>query len=299
MKDFDADIFDGDREWNVNFLFPRTVLLHSMLVDCGCETRRTPDYHFDGLQRGQTEFSIFQYTIAGEGTLEYEGFLHKMHSGDAMLLHIPHRHRYFLEPGTSFWRHCFLTISGSDAVRLLRDVETRCGPVIHLPRNSEPVQKMVRIIRLGVEKQVKSAFAASSLAYDFAVSLQDFMSAAGPDHDPAERHIMRKVHHYCLQHLAEDIDVSAIAGEAGCSRAYFTRRFKQFYGIPPARFLTELRLSSAIRMLQMEVCSIKEISVRCGFNDESYFCKVFRKYYGMSPERFRHSDLSDGQPMER
>ena len=290
MKEICDEIFNCDTDWSGNFLFPRMVLLHSMLPNCGYETRRTPDYDFDGQKRGQVEFSIFQYTVAGEGSLDYEGTVHKMHSGDAMLLHVPHRHRYFLERGTSFWRHCYLTISGSDAVRLLRDAESSYGPVVNLPRDSEPVIRMIRILDSARGGQIKSAFAASGLIYDFIMSLHDYLSSGRQEEDLLKRQLIRKVHQYCLKHLADDIDVSSMAREAGCSRAHFSRLFKQFYGISPARFLNELRLSSAIRLLQLEFSSIKEISARCGFRDESYFCKVFRKYHGISPEKFRRGE---------
>ena len=262
-----------------------------MLAGCGYETRRTEKYDFDGLQRGQSEFAIFQYTVGGEGSLEYEGVLYRMHAGEAMILHVPHRHRYFLDPRSAFWRHCYLTISGADAIRILREAESRFGPVTTLPKDSAPVRKMIGILASAQSGQLKTACTASALTYDFVTSLYDFLSAGSAGREPMNRQLLRKVHQFCLNHLAEDIDVSQMAKEAGCSRAHFSRIFKQAYGVPPAQFLTDLRLSSAIRMLQMEFCSIKEISVRCGFRDVSYFCKVFRKHHGISPEKFRQGGI--------
>ena len=291
MTEFETTLFERNENWNATFLFPRTVPLHSMLAGCGYETRRMEKYDFDGLQRGQSEFAIFQYTVDGEGSLEYEGIPHRMHAGEAMILHVPHYHRYFLAPESDFWRHCYLTIAGSDAIRILREAETRFGPVAALPRESEPVRKMLRILALAYSGQLKTACAASAVTYDFVTSLYDFLSAGSAGVEPMNRQLLRKVHQFCLNHLAEDIDVSQMAKEAGCSRAHFSRIFKQAYGIPPAQFLTDLRLSSAIRMLQMEFCSIKEISVRCGFRDVSYFCKVFRKHHGTSPEKFRQAGI--------
>ena len=282
-----AEIFDTDHNWSENFLFPRTVLLHSMLANCGFETRRTPDYFFDGMLRGQSEFAIFQLTIAGEGTLIYEGRTIKMHAGDAMLLHIPHAHQYFLEKGTPGWRHLFLTLYGLEAIRLMREAEMRYGPVVNLPRESLPVCKAVEILSAGYEKQLKSPFRVSAMTYDLAVSLLEFLMAEKSGAERQNTVLMRSVHNYCLKHLAEDISVDDLAKEAGFSRAHLSRVFHHLYGIPPAQFLTELRLRSAIRLLQIESCSIKELSVRCGFKDESYFCKVFRKYHSVSPEKFR------------
>ena len=140
---------------------------------------------------------------------------------------------------------------------------------------------------------MKSACAASAATYNFAAVLYDYLAAEKNGAGATVPQLLHKVHQFCLDHLSEDIDVTAMAREAGCSRAHFSRIFKHIYGIPPAQFLTELRLSSAIRMLQMEFCSIKEISDRCGFRDESYFCKVFRKFHHISPEKFRRGSVQD------
>ena len=53
MKEIRDEIFNSAADWNGDFMFPRTVLLHSMLSDCGYETRKTSNYHFDGMQRGR------------------------------------------------------------------------------------------------------------------------------------------------------------------------------------------------------------------------------------------------------
>jgi AraC-like DNA-binding protein len=74
---------------------------------------------------------------------------------------------------------------------------------------------------------------------------------------------------------------------AGYSRYHFTRLFKQYMGNSPQYFMNELRIRMAVRFLQTEQLSIKEIAQRCGFDDVSYFCKIFRKFQKVSPNEFR------------
>lgn len=281
-------IFNDGENWTAGGLFfPRTVPLHSMLVSCGYETRTSPSYDFSGLLRGKSEFTIFQYTIEGEGSLDYESRTFKMRPGNAMLLHVPHNHRYYLAPGTPSWRHLFLTITGSEAIRLMREAENRYGPVVSLPPDSSPIRKAVEIILSLRKEEVKSPFLISSMVYDFVTGLHDYFTDATRGTERLNSLLIRSVHNFCMTHLAEDIDVDDIAREAGYSRAHFSRLFHHLYGIPPSQYLTELRLRAAIRILQIELCSIKEIAARCGFKDESYFCKVFKRYHGLSPKVFR------------
>ena len=281
-------IFHSGESWTTcGVLFPRTVQLHAMLVSCGYETRTSTSYDFNGLMRGQAEFTIFQYTIDGEGSLDYEDRKYKMKPGDAMLLHIPHAHRYYLAPRTPCWRHLFLTITGLEGIRLMREAESLYGPVVNLAADSLPIRKAVNLIELLHKQELKSPFQASSLVYDFVTGLHDYFTDATRGTERLNSILIRTVHNYCVQHLSDDIDIDDIAHEAGYSRAHFSRLFHHLYGMPPSQFLTELRLRSAIRILQIELCSIKEIAARCGFKDESYFCKVFKKHHGVSPKTFR------------
>ena len=142
------EIFETDRQWGAPGVFfaSRKPLLHSMLVSCGYETRTSPSYDFNGLTRGASEFAVFQYTIAGEGSLDYEGRTFKMKPGDAMLVHIPHDHRYYLASDSKSWRHLFVTVAGMETVRLMREAETLYGPVIHLEPDSSLVKLSLDMI---------------------------------------------------------------------------------------------------------------------------------------------------------
>ena len=282
-------IFETDERWAApGLLFAsRKPHLHSMLAGCGYETRRSTTYDFSGLSRGSAEFAIFQYTVAGEGSLDYEGRAFKMRAGDAMLLHVPHDHRYYLAPDSGYWRLLFFTIFGMEAVRLMREAETAYGPVIRLEPESPLLLYILSVFSELKRSGMRSQFRASAMAYRFVMTLHEcfsYASAGGAQRDPA---FLRTVLDFCTRHLADDISVDDIARAAGYSRYHFSRIFHQVYGMPPSKFLAELRLKSAVRILQMECCTIKETAARCGFKDESYFCKVFRKAHGVSPDAFR------------
>ncbi len=289
--DIRKSIFETHEKWgSPGLLFTsRKPHLHAMLSGCGYETRRSTAYDFSGLSRGTAEFTIFQYTVSGEGSLDYEGRTFKMHAGDAMILHVPHNHRYYLAPDAGHWRHLFFTIFGMEAVRLMREAETTCGPVIHLEPDTPLLQYILSVFTELKHEGMRSRFQASAIAYRFVMLLHESFSDASFSGSPRDRTFIRSVLEFCMKHLADDINVDDIARAAGYSRYHFSRIFHQLYGMPPSKFLVELRLKSAVRILQMECCTIKETAARCGFKDESYFCKVFRKAHGVSPDAFRRA----------
>jgi len=81
-----------------------------------------------------------------------------------------------------------------------------------------------------------------------------------------------------------------MAEVAGLSRYHFSRRFQDARGVSPARFLAELRMQEAVRLIQTNL-AVNEVARRCGFRDPNYFCKAFRRSFGVSPGAFAQSGM--------
>ena len=271
------------------YFFPNKNLpLHVRLIHCGFETVDDPAYSYQGLNRGKAEFCIFQYTVAGEGVLDYEGRKYTLSPGKAFLVHVPHDHRYYLDGGS--WTHFFCSFSGKEAFRIQRNIEAQCGPVLEFAENSEAIWSLLRIIQtVRAKTDGIDEFKLSGMFYSFLMSLsREAFSAQQSFHDERNPDFMKTVLQYCLEHLADpDIGVDEMAQAAGYSKYHFSRLFRENQGVSPGQFLRDLRLRSALRMLQFEFYNIKEISARCGFTDESYFCRIFKEKFGQSPGQFR------------
>lgn len=93
---------------------------------------------------------------------------------------------------------------------------------------------------------------------------------------------------YLLANLAQTVDFSAMASDMGFSASYLTRVFKERNdGQTPVRYLQELRMTAARRMLRDTALSVKEIAPRVGYPDPFYFSKSFKQATGLSPVQYR------------
>ena len=109
--------------------------LHAMPTSTGYEIRTDSSYAWDGRARGQTPFTVLQYTVAGAGNLLYERRRYRLQPGDTMLCVVPHNHRYWVEDGGR-WEFFWLSITGQEAVRMHRLILAATGPVFRLkPRD--------------------------------------------------------------------------------------------------------------------------------------------------------------------
>ena len=60
-------------------------------------------------------------------------------------------------------------------------------------------------------------------------------------------------------------------------------------GLPPGRYLRELRLERARQLLRQTPLSVKEVMAAVGYNDASHFSRDFKRNHGVSPQAYRRS----------
>ena len=73
-----------------------------------------------------------------------------------------------------------------------------------------------------------------------------------------------------------------------------TRTFHEKFGISPKRYLMELKLKKACRLLTTTTLPIVMISGSLGFDDQLAFSRIFRKEYGESPSDYRKKRRGEG-----
>lgn len=73
---------------------------------------------------------------------------------------------------------------------------------------------------------------------------------------------------------------------------YFSRKFKEYFGLSPIDYVIMLRLHEATLCLANEEMSIAEIAESVGYHDLFHFSKLFKRHYGVSPRKFRDALLN-------
>lgn len=265
----------------------RRERLHIMPTSTGLETAFGGAYAWNGLERGNTPFSVIQHTISGSGRLQYDAADYRIGPGETMLVTVPHRHRYWVEPGES-WTFFWIAMTGQEAIRLHGAILAATGPVFRL--REETIGGLARIsLDLAAASQPGEA---SSLAYAATMQLHDDLLVAHESSpSTASRANIERTRTHIHRNLERPLDIDTLARVAGMSRAHFTRVFAQIEGLPPSEYVMRERLRRATRLLLNAELSIKEIAGACGFEDPNYFAKVFRRFFDVSPTDFRTTGM--------
>jgi AraC-like DNA-binding protein len=83
------------------------------------------------------------------------------------------------------------------------------------------------------------------------------------------------------------LGLSQAATLCAMSPSYFSRRFKQAFGIGFVDYQTRLKLQQAARILATSDEPVCQIAYRMGFRSHAYFSHCFKAVFGATPSTLR------------
>ena len=92
-----------------------------------------------------------------------------------------------------------------------------------------------------------------------------------------------KIHNHFLN---EDFSISELASACNMSESYFQRLFKLRYGVPPKKYIIQLKINHSCDLLRLERYTVTQIAELCNFSDIYFFSRQFREYMGITPTQF-------------
>lgn len=84
-----------------------------------------------------------------------------------------------------------------------------------------------------------------------------------------------------------DLSVDTLCQFLNVSASYFSTLFKRETGTSFVRYLTNVRMEKALKMLNTTEEKAYNIAGKVGYMDPNYFSYVFKKHYGVSPTKYR------------
>lgn len=104
---------------------------------------------------------------------------------------------------------------------------------------------------------------------------------------PQEMERIRVVHQYVMEHYREAIDLGDISKQLGMTKSAFCHYFKKRTGRAFVRYVHEMRIRYACRLLQESPLNITNICFESGFNNLSLFNRVFQRVMHTTPRSYR------------
>ena len=89
------------------------------------------------------------------------------------------------------------------------------------------------------------------------------------------------------RHYSAKLTLRQLAESSGLSPALFSRLFKKTMQTTPIRYIAEIRLNAARRLLSETDKTLAAIAAETGFYDEAHFIRTFRQSRRMTPGEYR------------
>ena len=97
---------------------------------------------------------------------------------------------------------------------------------------------------------------------------------------------MRTVQTWINEHLAQPLNIAALASLACLSPTQFKKRFKASFGLTTQQYITQLRMEKAKALLAHTDLPVQLVAEKVGYGDLSAFSRRFSIHVGMSPRNF-------------
>jgi len=87
--------------------------------------------------------------------------------------------------------------------------------------------------------------------------------------------------------MARELDVDALAGRAGLSRAHFFALFQRDTQVTPLVYANVLRFEAAVKRLSLGAEPVADVAFALGFSAPGHFARFFRQHLGITPTEYR------------
>ena len=101
-----------------------------------------------------------------------------------------------------------------------------------------------------------------------------------------------KIIYPALKYIEENflngkISVSYLADICSVSESYMKKLFVKKFGVPPVKYIIQLKMNYARDLLEREEYTVTDIAQICGYDNLGFFSRQFKDYTGITPTKFK------------
>jgi AraC-like DNA-binding protein len=192
------------------------------------------------------------------------------------------------------WEFIGMILTGGVAAQTARTLINQFGRIYDLGRDHPIIKQLCQVVTEPNHVTEIAASSAFRLCNDLFSAMLDVGETSMSDRSGQIVNLAESVESTIRRDLKRDWSVDELAERHGISREHLTRIFTRRFGIPPRRYLTELRIQEACRRLRTTSESVKSIVMGLGFQSHANFIRTFKRFNNLSPTQYRQRqfDLS-------
>lgn len=232
----------------------------------------------------------YQLCYISEGKGVFESQFQKrcqIEEGTMFLLFPGEWHTYYPDLNTG-WKEYWIGFKGTDIdARVQNGLLRKEKPIFYVGVNNDIVHLYQQAISIALEEKTHFQFLLAGITNHLLGHMYYLDWNRHLNQNMTFVKQINRAKAWMQEELEEPLVIQELANKLDMSYSLFRKRFKEYVGISPARYLQDIRLQRAKELLQITGLSVKEIAYLLHFESPDHFSSQFRKKVGVSPSKFR------------
>jgi two-component system response regulator YesN len=126
-----------------------------------------------------------------------------------------------------------------------------------------------------------------ALRYQFMYHAYKTISAYEKTRTDKKNLTVLRIHKYLDETEISHMSLEGLSDYLNLSSQYVSKIFKEEFGVNFVGYLIDKRIDMAKRLLQNINISVREASLKVGYEDANYFSRIFKKHSGLTPKEYQ------------
>lgn len=230
------------------------------------------------IKQYRKKYACVQIILEGEMKVVYDNQTYLVNSGDCVIIP-PGDNKLSTGPAGMCKKKYFIPSGGMfrNSMKKLRFDKLS---VIHDFLTEDYDKLFDRICQLHQEQEQSTLSKLSALSFELIM-----LTAAKIENQEYPEPLVR-----CMQFIGSNIShklsLNIICKATGIGKTKLKEMFSDHLDTSPGRYIVDLRLNTALKMLEDDSRSIKQIAFACGYENPLYFSNAFKARFGASPRNY-------------
>lgn len=105
--------------------------------------------------------------------------------------------------------------------------------------------------------------------------------------ESSDEQFMKRVMEIVNKNISNsEFNITQMVDDVGMSRTQLHRKLKELTGFSAAKFVQNIRMQQAMKLLKEKKVNVSQIAYSVGFSSQTHFSTTFKQYYGVSPTEY-------------
>ncbi len=228
-------------------------------------------------RRDRLENYEFIFTTDGCGLIETDGKVYTCTRNSAILFDCRKPHYLHTYPGDTWtYKHLHFTAKSENSLLVEKALN-------FLPKMESMGNYVDLIMKQLAQNRLDAPFLINKYVVDLLTDMIIYNHSINGSSQMERR--MSEISDYIQEHLAEELKIENLSNLVFLSPYYFSRQFKNYFGMSPYQYILQCRINKATLLL-LQGKDVDTIIKDCGFGTPTNFYRRFKNMTGMTPAKF-------------